>query len=169
MMRVSIEIPPDTCFEVVTQSFDRNKSVGLLTTPYMAIIAFPGLVVVAQHAYALIDQRHPLLVGVAAPGELPRQAPDDDLGENAATAFHALANQWNAVRVALNSNGPCCCQWWQHRPLPNPPERTTSTLCPDRGSDSAASIGLGAGRDHWPHPIWNRSTSAMRLRTPSLA
>src|SRR5580658_10032821 len=56
MIRVFIEEVPCIGIEVLEQLLDRSEAVGRFRGALMAVIAFAGLVVIAQHAFFLVDQ-----------------------------------------------------------------------------------------------------------------
>jgi hypothetical protein len=74
MTRVFIEPRSGCCLKVVEEPFDARKPIGLLLRTDVAVIAFPGFVVIAQHTISVVNQREPVFVSMRAAGHLARTA-----------------------------------------------------------------------------------------------
>jgi hypothetical protein len=79
---------------------DRREAVCRFLGVSVAVIALAGLVVIAQHARCLIDQRQPILVAVRAAGQPARQLPYDDLRECPGPLTFAAADQERHLHAA---------------------------------------------------------------------
>jgi hypothetical protein len=78
---VFIEIAPYVRVEIFQQLLNGSETIRVFGSAAMPMIAFPRLIVIAQHALEAIDQGQTIFVAVLTGWYAPRQSPNADLGE----------------------------------------------------------------------------------------